>query len=246
MVLLHGIGHRWQGWTPVLDSLARDHDVLALDLPGFGDSPPAPEGVALVDYLPDRIEAAMDELGWDKAHLVGNSLGGWISFELAKRGRALSVTGLAPAGLWPKGSGQRHVKAWFWVWANGGKVLAMVDFLFRVALVRTLALFPLFGRPWKIPGQMAIDDLHAFGTPQLQRTMRAADGNRFEGGQGIPVPVTVAWCQFDPLFRARWAKTEELPASTTFVELAGCGHVPMWDDPDAVLRTIRTTAAKAA
>ena len=42
----------------------------------------------------------MDALGWDTAHIVGNSLGGWVAFELERRGRARTLTGIAPAGGW--------------------------------------------------------------------------------------------------------------------------------------------------
>jgi pimeloyl-ACP methyl ester carboxylesterase len=246
MLLLHGIGHRWQGWLPVLDDLAHQYDVVALDLPGFGDSPPPPASVGVtLDGLVDAVEKAMDELGWQKAHLVGNSLGGWIAFELARRGRALSVTGVAPAGLWRKGSRQLHVKALFAVWTNGGKVINKVPFIFKLALVRTLSLFPLFGKPWKIPAQDAIDDLKVFVTPSLGKTMSALDGLAFEGGQNLGVPVTVAWCQFDPLFQKSWGRVDQLPVDTRVLVLPRCGHVPMWDDPAAVTRAIVLTAGAA-
>ena len=48
--------------------------------------------------LADHVERQLDQLGWDTAHIVGNSLGGWVAFELERRGRARTVTGIAPAG----------------------------------------------------------------------------------------------------------------------------------------------------
>jgi pimeloyl-ACP methyl ester carboxylesterase len=244
LLLLHGIGHRWQGWLPVLDGLSRQYDVVALDLPGFGDSPGL-SGAITFDGLVDAVEKAMDELGWAKAHIAGNSLGGWISLELARRGRALSVTGIAPAGLWRRGSLQRHIKVLFAVWVNGGKVINKVPAVFNVALVRALALFPLFGKPWKIPAQEAKGDLRVFVRPVLGQTMDALEGLAFEGGIAPGIPVTIAWAQFDPLFQKRWGRMENLPPDTRVITLRGCGHVPMWDDPAAVTRAIVLTASAA-
>ena len=80
MLLLHGIGHRWQMWLPLIDSLARDFEVVAVDLPGFGRSPRVPPGMtAGLDTATDHLETLYDHLGWDRAHLVGNSLGGWLA-----------------------------------------------------------------------------------------------------------------------------------------------------------------------
>ncbi len=65
LVLLHGIGHRWQAWTPVLDLLAARYTVYALDLPGFGASP-LPAG-GLPDGMRSAVDAlaqALTELGW--------------------------------------------------------------------------------------------------------------------------------------------------------------------------------------
>src|SRR5215217_6660227 len=97
LVLLHGIGHTWRGWKPMLPQLERSFDVLALDLPGFGHSSPLPAGVEPTpEALADAVEDAMDEAGVTAAHLAGNSLGGWIALELARRERALTVTAISP------------------------------------------------------------------------------------------------------------------------------------------------------
>ena len=52
--------------------------------------------------LADDVERRMDALGWGTAHIVGNSLGGWVAFELERRGRARTLTGIAPAGGWTR------------------------------------------------------------------------------------------------------------------------------------------------
>ena len=101
LVLLHGIGHRWQAWEPVLDALAERHDVIAVDLPGFGRSPLLPEGRGY--DMADAVQACADifeDMGLDRPHVAGNSLGAVMSLELASRGLVSSATALAPAGFW--------------------------------------------------------------------------------------------------------------------------------------------------
>src|SRR5918911_4224216 len=100
LVLIHGIGHTWRGWRPMLPLLEERFDVLAVDLPGFGRSDPLPAGIdSTPEALADAVEDEMARHGFDRAHIAGNSLGGWIALELARRGRALTVTAISPAGL---------------------------------------------------------------------------------------------------------------------------------------------------
>jgi pimeloyl-ACP methyl ester carboxylesterase len=248
LLLLHGIGHRWQMWTPLLDSLSRDHEVVALDLPGFGKSPrlPADRPISLENGT-GSVVAALDELGWDRAHLVGNSLGGWLALELARRGRALSVTGLAPAGLWDDPAPmEKRLRRWFALWVGGARRMGPAAGLLRFRLVRTLGLYGLFGRPWRVPADIAIGDARNLAASAFDETFEAGVGHRFEGGRSIDVPVTVAWCTRDPLFDATRCTVAELPEHTRVVTLGGCGHVPTWDDPPLVLETIRSTIAAAA
>ncbi|MEV4490226.1 alpha/beta fold hydrolase [Micromonospora coxensis] len=105
LVLVHGIGSRWQVWQPVLDELARHREVIALDLPGFGASPPWPDpgpGVrpGSVDHLADRVAAFLDALGVSGYTVAGNSLGGGVALELGRRGAARAVTAFSPIGFW--------------------------------------------------------------------------------------------------------------------------------------------------
>ena len=108
MVCLHGFTDTWRTWELVLDTLERDHDVLAPALPGHAGGPPL-EG-PIGDYdLAAGIERAMDEAGFETAHIVGNSLGGYVALQLASRGRARTVVALAPAGGWAP-EGETHLE----------------------------------------------------------------------------------------------------------------------------------------
>jgi pimeloyl-ACP methyl ester carboxylesterase len=104
LVLLHGFTGSWRVWELTLRALERRHDVLAPTLPGHAGGPPL-DGDLSHDTVPDAIERAMDAAGFETAHLVGNSLGGYVALQLAARGRARSVVALAPAGGWAPGDG---------------------------------------------------------------------------------------------------------------------------------------------
>jgi pimeloyl-ACP methyl ester carboxylesterase len=99
MVCLHGFMDTWRTWELVLPALERGHDVAALTLPGHAGGPHL-GGPFNEARLLDAIEAALDDAGIATAHLVGNSLGGYLALRLAARGRAHTVVALAPAGGW--------------------------------------------------------------------------------------------------------------------------------------------------
>jgi pimeloyl-ACP methyl ester carboxylesterase len=101
LVLLHGVGSSAAAWDPVMSLLRASHHVLAMDLPGFGDAPPLPIGQrASIPAHADVVARRLDAEGIRSAHVVGNSSGGWLALELARRGRGRSVVALSPAGMW--------------------------------------------------------------------------------------------------------------------------------------------------
>lgn len=100
LVLIHPFTTNARIWTGVAEHLADEFDVLMVTLPGHFGAEPASFRDITIPKMADAVEAAMDEAGWETAHVAGNSLGGWLSLELGKRGRARSITAIAPAGGW--------------------------------------------------------------------------------------------------------------------------------------------------
>jgi pimeloyl-ACP methyl ester carboxylesterase len=100
LVCLHGFTDTWRTWELVLPALERRHDVLAPTLLGHAGGPALDGDEVSEAAVLDAVERAMDEAGFQTAHIVGNSLGGWVALQLAVRGRARSVVALAPAGGW--------------------------------------------------------------------------------------------------------------------------------------------------
>jgi pimeloyl-ACP methyl ester carboxylesterase len=99
MVLLHGVGHRRQAWGAVLERLTPCRDVVLVDLPGHGESPPLrAAGRPVVEALLDEVLGLLDELELDRPHLAGNSLGGRLALEASVARRAATVTALPRPG----------------------------------------------------------------------------------------------------------------------------------------------------
>src|SRR5882762_9189664 len=154
LLLLHGLGSQWQVWEPVLALLSRERDVAAVDLPGFGESPPfEPDVAPTPDRIARSVAALLDELGWKDPHVAGNSLGGWVALELARMRRARSVVAISPAGFWSSGSDSRARRC---APAAGSRALRPVlPAAMATAAGRTLLLSQMCGRPWRIPAGAA-------------------------------------------------------------------------------------------
>lgn len=248
LLLLHGIGHRRQAWRPVFDRLAEHHDVIAVDLPGFGQSPP----LALAPGQPHTIEAAaravadeLDALGVARPHVAGNSLGGAIALELAKAGLAATVTALSPAGFW----------ATRWEFHYAISVLSVsraatflpepvLRFAAGNPVMRSLAYGMIFGRPRALDPETAFADSLALRDGKSFRAVaEAGAGYAYQGDPGVP--TTIAWGTRDRiLLRRQFRHARTVIPAARFVDLPGCGHVPMNDDPGLVAATIlRTTGA---
>ncbi|MFL5844553.1 MAG: alpha/beta fold hydrolase [Solirubrobacteraceae bacterium] len=243
LVLLHGIGGERCVWEAVLEPLGERFDVYAIDLPGFGRSPalpadvtPTPQALAL------EVGRFLDAQGLDRAHLAGNSLGGWIALELGKLGRARSVTGLCPAGLW----GRPLLPAGSMVRGRAHRVVRRLRPVVPVALLsrraRRLALSPFVADPDKVPYRAAWRMISSYGrSTAYDATSNAMRQSFFEDPSAIDVPVTLAFGEADRLIRP--ARIDQAGART--VLLPGCGHIPMWDDPGLVVEVIEQTASAA-
>jgi pimeloyl-ACP methyl ester carboxylesterase len=244
LVLLHGIGHRWQAWEPVIDKLAASHDVIALDLPGFGSSPSLPEPYS----VPAAVDAAVEmfaSLGISQPHLAGNSLGGMLALELASGGHAASVTALAPAGFWTT----PRARAW------ALRMLTMIRTTGRLSprtqsavmnrkSLRMASGSLLFGHPSRVPVEVMLDDLAAMAAAPGFDAVKRAGADYFFTSPAPTVPVTIAWGTRDRiLWPGQARRAAELLPDAHHVPLPGCGHIPMHDEPDLVAQTILQTCA---
>jgi pimeloyl-ACP methyl ester carboxylesterase len=236
-VCLHGFLDTWRTWELALPALERRHDVLAPTLAGHAGRPPI-EGEISDALLADDVERAMDETGFETAHIVGNSLGGYVALQLAARGRAETVVALDPAGGWAQDDeSYRETLA---------LQAAMVDMLKTAAPHADALLATPEGRrratqlittnfehiPAELLAHVMVGAAAAPAAPALiEHALRehwSIDAER------ITCPVRIVWGTADrllpwPSAAARY-RNEWLPHAD-WVELEGVGHCPQLDVP---------------
>ena len=237
MVCLHGFIDTWRTWELVLPALERDHDVLAPTLAGHAGGPPI-DGPVSEAVLADAVERAMDEAGFETAHIVGNSLGGYVALQLAARGRARSVVALAPAGGWAVHDGAlRDTLGYF---------TTMQELLRAAAPYAEAILASPEGR--RRATEFTVTNYEHIPVELLAHQIRGAAGcdgaiplieHAISAGwsldaQRIGCPVRVVWGTADRILlwpsAAERFRTEWLPQAD-WVELDGIGHCPQLDVP---------------
>jgi pimeloyl-ACP methyl ester carboxylesterase len=242
LVLLHGASMSWRAWRPVLSALEAHHDVLVPTMCGHRGGTPWPEGTPVgVEGLADDAEAVMDAAGLDTAHLAGNSLGGWVALELARRGRARSVVALSPAGGW---RGPWTLRRLVWSFrlgqALGGS--SVVRAAARRPTLRRMLLRRVLERGDRVPTRDVPDLFEDMaGCAVLDELLAgAAEHGGVRSFTALPCPVRIAWAGRDRLtpWRRHGVPLRERLPGAEFVRLPRAGHVPMWDDPDLVVRAI--------
>jgi pimeloyl-ACP methyl ester carboxylesterase len=254
LLLLHGIGAIWRAWSPVLPYLEPHHDVIAPTLYGHAGGPALDsEVVPSVEALVDGVEAELDRLGLQKVHIAGNSLGGWIGIELARRGRAQSLVLLSPAGAW---GSPRRMK-----WTSVG-VRFSLDVLSRNSsraeaiaerpVLRWAMLAGQVAHPEHVPPESLVTYIQASGqAPVVGPLLRVIHHRPVDP---LPAdrdyPVRLVWGERDrvlPFKHYGQAMLDRLPGAE-FIRLADAGHVPMSDDPARVAELILqvTRAADSA
>ena len=250
LVLLHGLGGTWHIWKPVLALLERRHRVIAVTLPGHFGGPSLPAGVEpTVEALTDALISDLRSRGIERAHVAGNSLGGWISLELARRGFALSVTALSPAGSWRTAKDYEAVSRPFRIVFALLPILMFLTWLFlRLAAVRRA----LNKQAMMFGDRMTHTDV--YGSMQSMRSTHILPGLLASMGSvgairpmQAEVPVRIAWCEHDKVipYETYGKAMIELVTGADTVIVKGVGHVPMYDDPEQVARVILETVAKA-
>jgi pimeloyl-ACP methyl ester carboxylesterase len=245
LLLLHGLTASFRIWEPVLEALEKHHDVLAPTLAGHRGGTPLECGIAAgVASLTDAVEHRLDELEIERPHIAGNSLGGWIALELARRGRARSVVALSPAGAWGTVAELERVR----LLIRAGHLAAgiggdRIRGLIARPRSRRLLLRGAFEHGERVPpaavGAILADNV---GCTVLDEFLRGLprDG-RIAGPIEPPdCPIRIAWGECDrtlPFERYGRPLLPLVPAAE-LVRLSGVGHVPMYDDPGLVASTI--------
>jgi pimeloyl-ACP methyl ester carboxylesterase len=241
VLLVHPFMLSHHSWRPVIERLPQ-YDVLAVSMPGHYGGP-AVSWRARFEDLVDHVEAEMDRHGWDSAHVVGNSLGGWVALELARRGRARTVTAIAPAGGYDTLTLRDAAMVMSFLAAAAGRRPArLTNVLPALPLVTGMALKAVAHDPRLI---VPDDARHVIRTAlgashPLRVLMACARSIPAPGIETIRVPVHLVFADKDVVIPPRrYAPyfTDRLPHARV-TTLRGVGHCPQVEVPDRVAELV--------
>jgi pimeloyl-ACP methyl ester carboxylesterase len=248
LVLIHGIGSSWRVWKPILERLERRYEVLAVSLPGYGDSPPL-EGEPTVPALTQAVEDELDSVGWDTAHIVGNSMGGWITGELAARGRARTGIAIDPAGLFTRKELLYSRRSLRRTHRLARFAAPVADQILRSRAARAVAFSQVQSRGWRNDLEESAYAIRALAnSPSFLKTLDWIEQNQAMpvGLDSIDCPFLVVWGTWDMLLPARQAKRwERIVPGCEVKLLPRLGHVPMADDPETTASVIEEFVGRA-
>ncbi len=243
LVLLHGTNSSRALWDDLLQRLD-GHEVITLDLPGHGASPP-------VSMTPpawaQAVAETLEQLDVRAPAVVGHSAGGWTALELAKLGVARAVLALTPAGLWRRRSPLVTDAGLVINWSLGRLTGPVGAAALRHRAVRAMALRSVAVHAAAVPGDTAAAMARtAASSRSFPRHFAQTRVLRFEGGGAIAgdVPVRVVWGARDHVARARTSRFTDgrLPAHAVVETWPDCGHMVMWDQPDRLVAAIAALA----
>ena len=252
LLLIHGFTDTARTWRNLIPLLEPHHEVLAPTSTGHAGGPSVPaEMKDPMVAIADGLETVLDDAGHEKAHLVGNSLGGWLAFELASRGRALSVVALSPAMGWEADQPPTHTRRQFKLAHAAGPHLAKrgKSLVTRPGL-RKLLFRDVVAHPERLSPAMAYDLLQGSAECSVfDAYLEHIENGDYRGNwpDDLGVPVRIAWGTRDrtiPLKTCSGWFREALP-DAEWVDLEDCGHLPHHDDPELVARTILEVTARA-
>jgi len=254
LIFIHGLSGCWQNWLEQLPHFARDRRVIAVDLPGFGQSEMPAEEISMSGYA-DAIDALMTELGIDAAQIVGNSMGGFIGAELAIQhpARVERLVLLAAAGLsiesvrTERTTGLRH-RAENVVFFGLGHIASRSHQVALRARLRAALLLIVAAHPAKLPGPLAAQQVLGSGKPgfsdALEAMCRYPLRDRLEK---IKCPTLIIWGDKDRLVPVKDAAIfEKLIPDSRKIVYKDTGHVSMMERPARFNEDVRAFLEEAA
>jgi len=252
LILLHGVLQSARTWRNVVPSLAANFEVIVpTELGHLGGRTCDTRSASLADVV-DDAERILDELGVDKAHLAGNSMGGWVALELAKRGRAETVCAFSTAGAWDRDwNDKRRV---FRSLRNGvrrvRRLRRLLPIVSRFASGRRLSMTEVACHGDRLAPADYVDMAEdMLGCSILEDIIDDWEEAQLAPFESPPCPITLAWPKRDQVFPVDTygARARQMIPAARFVLLDDVGHIPMIDDPKLVVDTvIEATKAPAS
>jgi pimeloyl-ACP methyl ester carboxylesterase len=247
LLLVHGLGAGWRSWAPILEELAEHREVIAIDLPGFGETPSL-TGEVSIATLTDSVADFIRDEGLDGVSTAGQSMGGRIVLELARRGVGGDAVALDPGGFWS----DRELLVFG---ATLRPSIALVRALGRMlpallgsAVGRTLLLAQFSSRPWALSRETVLPDVRGLAdSPSTGAALDAlTKGPKQQGAPAGTAPgrVTIGWGRRDLVTVPRQATRATEPFPDPVLHWVDqCGHFPQWDAPHETTQLILNSTA---
>lgn len=242
LVLLHGLAMSGNAWREVVPLLSGYHELFVPTAAGHRGGPSVTRRPASMTDIVDAAERYLDDCGLDRPHVAGNSMGGFVALELARRGRAATVCAFSPGGLWTSGDGfqQRAFGRLQRGITLGRLTRPVLPVVYRSPTLRRLILRDVAYRGDRMSAARALEFIDdGIGCTVLADLCRAEW--HIAPLDAPPCPITIAWGDKETLVPAAARSASEPISEATVVILRNVGHVPMVDDPHLVARTILTT-----
>lgn len=250
LLLIHGLGSSWRSWSPILPALEAEREVIAVDLPGFGETRPL-SGEVSIATLADALEDFLSRHDLDGVDVVGSSMGARLTLELARREKVSAVVALDPGGFWT--DRQRRVFG-----ASIGASVRLVRALQPVLPMltgnpvgRTLLFGQFSARPWALDPDVARRELRSFdASPSLDAALRALVHGPPQAGMPpgtARAPIVIGWGRRDLVcLPSQAALAIERFPDARLHWFDACGHFPQWDRPEETIRLILDTTDRPA
>jgi pimeloyl-ACP methyl ester carboxylesterase len=236
LVFIHGLSGCWQNWLENIPHMARRHRVVALDLAGFGGSELPHEDISIPGYG-QFLDAFLDEIGVERASLVGNSMGGFIAAETAisHPARVVKLVLVSAAGLMRVGNRRLAAleRAARLFHPATAAVLARRDYLVKRPKLRRRILYGIVRYPDRIAPELVYEVASGAGKPGFLDAFNAIMDYDFrERLPHISDPTLIVWGRNDMIVPVAGAyEYERLIPDTRRVILENTGHVPMLERP---------------
>jgi pimeloyl-ACP methyl ester carboxylesterase len=246
LLLLHGLGTSRDDFDRVRPLLEQRFDVIAVDLPGQGQTP-AVHARPTISALADALEVDLDARGLRQVHMLGNSLGARLALELARRGRARSVVAIAPSGLSVPPERVFQVSAMALTSLAIRALRPVIPVISKRRAGRVALLAGLRARPWRATADEAQALIDGFGAPDFWRLLRWAIAADVPVGlDEINCPVLLAQGSADGVAAGQTVRFLWQVPGAQFCVLPWAGHAAQGDVPAQVARLVAVTADRAA
>ncbi|MEJ7686017.1 MAG: alpha/beta fold hydrolase [Variovorax sp.] len=249
LLLVHGLGSNWRSWQTVLGPLAAERAVVAIDLPGFGKSPPL-AGEVSIRTLADAIGQFLVEHDLVGTDAVGSSMGARIVLELARRGGVVgAVVSLNPGGFWSKWDRRGFHAS---IWLSVRLVRALQFAMPRIThneMARALLMIQLSARARELAPALVLEEMRSYAVSvcfdvMLRDLVHGVPQQGAAAGH-IAKPLVIGWGRGDRVCLPRQAaRAQQLFPDAHLHWFERCGHFPHWDVPEETTRLILDTTAE--